>query len=97
MSWYWKLVIFVIWILVLSALEIIVLSKDKQLAAKGSDIRVPEKNLLLLSALGGALGGLLGRPLLHHKTSGKKWHFYAVDFTALGLEILTLVLFAVIK
>ena len=37
--------------------------------------RVPEKTLLLLSALGGSVGALLGMRVWHHKTLHKSFRF----------------------
>lgn len=48
---------------------------DKRKAIKHKR-RIPEKTLLLLGAVGGALGGLLGMFLFHHKT--RKSIFYVI-------------------
>lgn len=50
-----------------SALTFIVCAYDK-FAAKRAWYRVPERRLFWLSALGGALGMLLGMLILRHKT-----------------------------
>lgn len=41
--------------------------------AKKRAFRIPETTLLLVSALGGAAGALLGMRLFHHKT--RHWYF----------------------
>ena len=45
---------------------------DKRRARRG-DWRISEKTLFLPAVLGGALGGLLGMRVFHHKT--KHWYF----------------------
>ncbi|MEA4854209.1 MAG: DUF1294 domain-containing protein [Christensenella sp.] len=45
---------------------------DKRAAVRGKR-RVPEKALVLLIALGGAYGFLIGMPCFRHKT--RKWKF----------------------
>lgn len=51
---------------------------DKADAADGR-ARVPEIVLLTLAALGGGVGALLGKILLHHKSNkGRKPHFAVV-------------------
>lgn len=48
-----------------------------KLRAKRRKWRIPEATLLLLAALGGALGGCLGMALFHHKTRHPRfqWSF----------------------
>lgn len=46
--------------------------------------RIPEATLILVSAIGGSLGGLLGMHLLHHKTKHAK--FYITVPTLLVLQ-----------
>ena len=45
---------------------------DKLMAKKGR-WRVPERTLLLIAALGGSLGSILGMEVFHHKTRHKKF------------------------
>ena len=45
---------------------------DKLMAKKGR-WRVPERTLLLIAALGGSLGSILGMEAFHHKTRHKKF------------------------
>ena len=49
--------------------------------------RVPEKTLLVLSALGGSVGALLGMRVFHHKTLHKRFRFGVPAI--LGLQLLT--------
>ena len=41
--------------------------------AKKDKWRIPEATLLLLAALGGSIGALLGMSVFHHKTRHKKF------------------------
>lgn len=69
------------WLLFMSLISFLAMGADKRRAKKGV-WRTPEKRLFLFAALGGALGGLLGMYLFHHKT--KHWYF-VVGFWALFL------------
>ena len=72
----------------LSLATMAVFGLDKALA--GSDRRrVSERNLLLLSFLGGALGGLMGLLLFRHKT--QHWRFRIFVPVALILHVALLV------
>jgi len=69
------------WLLFMSLVSFLAMGLDKRRAKKGV-WRTPEKRLFLFVALGGALGGLLGMYLFHHKT--RHWYF-VVGFWALFL------------
>lgn len=56
-----------------------------KLKAKHGAWRISEKALLGLGILGGALGGLIGMKIWHHKTKHK--YFWAINFMALGAQI----------
>lgn len=56
-----------IWILLINLLTFVAFGIDKAKAVKGK-YRIEEATLLLLSLFGGALGGLVGMYLFHHKT-----------------------------
>ena len=53
---------------------------DKQKAKRGA-WRIPEKTLLGLSFIGGAVGGYTAMQLVRHKT--QKWYFYVINFVGL--------------
>lgn len=72
--------IFAIYVAILSAITFIVYIVDKILA-KIDAWRVPEKVLLGLSLVGGAIGGLVAMLIVRHKT--KHWYFYL--FNVLGI------------
>lgn len=63
----------------------------KQAKKKGA--RVPEKHLMILGGIGGAVGGLLGMYLLRHKTRKKKFQFWIPIFTTFHIVILFPMLF----
>ncbi|MBO5355487.1 MAG: DUF1294 domain-containing protein [Clostridia bacterium] len=69
---------------VLSLLAFILYGADKR-KAKRREWRTPEKTLLLISFLGGALGGLAAMQLFRHKT--KHWYFYAVNLLGLAWQV----------
>ena len=59
-------------LLLMNLLAFILYGVDKHKARKGA-WRIPEATLLLMAALGGSLGALLGMELFRHKT--KHWKF----------------------
>ena len=68
--------VYYIYTAAVSLLALIVFAFDKIRSKKENRSRVPEETLLVLCALGGALGGLLGMYIFHHKTNFKrKFHF----------------------
>lgn len=60
------------WLVLINLLTFLVFGADKLQAKrkekKETVRRVPEKNLLLLAAVGGSVGALLGMKVFHHKT-----------------------------
>ena len=70
------LLIYGIYLGVLTLITFFAYGIDK-LKAKVNGWRVPEKVLLSLSLLGGAVGGFLGMKVFRHKT--KHWYFTAVN------------------
>jgi uncharacterized membrane protein YsdA (DUF1294 family) len=77
----------VAWLVVLNAITFIAFGFDKW-RSSGSKRRVPEFSLVLLGALGGWPGGLLGMNVFRHKTA--KWTFklkYALALIPFAVEI----------
>ena len=62
-----------LWLLVINVLALLAYGLDKLLARKQTR-RVPERTLLLIAAIGGSLGSLLGMLVAHHKTRKAKFY-----------------------
>lgn len=78
-------------IVVINIITFCVYAMDKNRAQK-SEFRISERTLLLLAALGGALGAYLGMNIFRHKTQHKKFT-YAVP-VMLILQVVLLLCFA---
>ena len=76
--------IIAIYLLAINVIAFLTYGLDK-LKAKKEMWRVPEKVLLLMAALGGSIGALLGMKVFHHKT--QKWKFKIGVPTILVLQI----------
>lgn len=76
--------IFAIFVAILSAITFIVYIVDKILAMNDA-WRVPEKVLLGLSLVGGAIGGLVAMLIVRHKT--KHWYFYLLNVLGIILHV----------
>lgn len=70
------MIFYLIYLIVLSLVAFYAYIADKKKAQKGK-WRISEGTLLLLSILGGAVGGYLAMHLARHKT--KKWYFHLVN------------------
>ncbi len=66
--------IIVLYLLIINVITFIVYCVDKYKAKQGK-WRIPESTLLLLAALGGSVGALLGMKVWHHKTMHKKFQY----------------------
>ncbi len=84
--------LFLIWILLLSLITLSLYAADKGRAQRGK-WRIAEKTLYLFGLLGGAVGGILGMRLCHHKT--KHPSFWFVNILGILLHTALLVLFAI--
>ncbi|MEL7636236.1 MAG: DUF1294 domain-containing protein [Anaerolineaceae bacterium] len=73
----------------LSFITFLLLGYDK-FQAKNDGWRVPEKVLLSLGIFGGAIGGLLGMRVFHHKT---RKNYFWVTYGFAALVHIALVLF----
>lgn len=60
------------YLIAVNVLAFVLMGVDKR-RAKQNAWRIPEKTLFLLAILGGALGGVAGMRLFHHKT--RHWYF----------------------
>ena len=61
------------YLLLINAIGLLIMCIDKLLANKETRL-VPERTLLLIAALGGSFGSLLGMMLAHHKTRKPKFY-----------------------
>ena len=61
------------YLLLINAIGLLIMCIDKLLAKKQAR-RVPERTLLLIAAIGGSLGSLLGMLVAHHKTRKAKFY-----------------------
>lgn len=64
---------FIYYLIIINIFTFILVYIDKQKAIKHK-WRIPEKNYLIISILGGCLGMLLGMQLFHHKTKHPKFY-----------------------
>ena len=80
-----------VWLILINAVTFCVFGLDKWKAKrkekKESIRRVPEKNLLLLTAAGGSLGALLAMRVFHHKPLHKAFRFGVPLILALQILI----------
>lgn len=75
--------IYIIAAIVLCIVAFIMYGADKS-RAKKHKWRIPEKTLLLIGLLGGALGALLGMKLFRHKT--QHWYFWVINVIGLFIN-----------
>lgn len=80
-----------IYYIVLNFITIFAYAIDKRRAVRGR-WRIPERMLLGLAFLGGALGAWLGMKLCHHKTSKKKFVILVPLFLVLHIALVVTVL-----
>ncbi len=68
-----------LYFLVINSLSFLIFGIDKALAV-ANKIRVSEMTLLILTLIGGTIGGLIAMPLFRHKISKTsfKWKFSGV-------------------
>lgn len=66
--------ILLVYLAVISLISVIVCIYDKKISKRGKvELRIPEKSLLLLSALGGSVAMLLCMLAIRHKTKHVKF------------------------
>ena len=77
-------------LILMSLIAFFLFGKDKKMAQNGGGAnRIKEKVLLGFCALGGAIGGFLGRIIFHHKTD--KSYFSFTIYLGMLLQIAALV------
>ena len=62
----------ILYLLVVNALGLVLMIADKHFARKRMR-RIPERNLMLVAALGGSYGSLIGMLMVRHKTRHLKF------------------------
>ena len=62
------------YLIFINVVTFLVYGIDKRKAKKGS-WRISEATLLILAAIGGSIGALLGMKIWHHKTMHKKFKY----------------------
>ena len=87
------LLIYVVYLAIMSIIAFFAYLIDKRKAVKGK-WRVPEKVLLSLSFFGGAYGGYFAMRTFRHKTTAEHWYFTAVNI--LGLLIHTALIICIL-
>lgn len=78
----------VIYLLIINLAAFFLYGIDKRRARKNK-WRIPEKTLLMIAALGGSVGALLGMTKFRHKT--QKWKFKLLVPLCLILQVVLLV------
>lgn len=77
---------YIITIAVMSVITMVIYGKDKLAATQGWS-RTPEIVLITLSAIGGAVGGLLGSVIFHHKSNFfRKWYIQVSIWVGLAIQ-----------
>jgi len=77
---------YLITLAVMSLITLALYAVDK-LMAVGQSRRIPETVLLLLTALGGCVGALIGTLVFHHKSNvARKWYFWCVIAVSLLVQ-----------
>ena len=75
---------------IMSLVSVIVCIYDKKISKKNKvELRIPEKTLLILSALGGSVAMYITMLTVRHKT--KHFYFYLVNVAGLAWQLAALV------
>lgn len=81
-------------ICIMNIITLIVFSVDK-IASINKTSRVSEEVLLILSIIGGAIGGSIGMLLFHHKTNKKRFTKIVPIAALIYLLIITYIIFKI--
>ncbi len=78
------MIYYLIYILIMSAVTFLLYFIDKK-RAENDQYRISEKALLIMSFLGGAIGGYLAMVLFRHKT--RHWYFNVINIVSIVIII----------
>lgn len=81
---------FLVFFVLMNLITFLLFRKDKKRAEKHA-FRIPEKDLIGFSAVFGAMGGLLGMIVFHHKTRKPKFYILVPLFAIIQLILINLV------
>ena len=81
---------FLVFFVLMNLVTFALFQADKKKAEKGA-FRIPERDLLGFSACFGALGGILGMIIFHHKTRKPKFFILVPFFAIVHLILINLV------
>ena len=81
------------YLLAINLIGILIMLIDKKKAIKGS-WRIPEKSLLIVAMLGGAIGTMLGMHWFRHKTKKLK---FTIGFPAILLTEIIIITYFLLK
>ena len=84
--------IIIYYIVLINIGNFVLFAIDKHLAIKNRE-RIPESTLILLSALGGAFGGLCSMYIFRHKTKHSKFFVLLPLFLILHIIVAILMIF----
>lgn len=84
--------ILIYYLVLINVGNFLIFAIDKFFAKRGSNERIPESTLILLSAMGGAFGGLCSMYIFRHKTKHAKFYILLPLFLILHIIVAILMI-----
>ena len=84
--------VLVVYLAAINLLAFVMYGIDKKKAINGAR-RIPEKTLILLAVLGGAIGAFIGMHVFHHKTKKPKFFITVPIFAVLYIALIVFCLY----
>jgi uncharacterized membrane protein YsdA (DUF1294 family) len=84
------------YLVVMSVVAALMYVSDKHKAVRHAR-RIPEKALLTVSFVGGAVGGFAAMQIVRHKTKAEHWYFTVVNVLGIAWQVAALVLLFIFK
>ena len=84
--------IIIYYLVLINVGNFLIFAIDKFLAKRGSKERIPESTLILLSAMGGSIGGLCSMYIFRHKTKHAKFYILLPLFLILHIIVAILMI-----